>query len=350
VSVSRVVFGVAVLSAVLAVSSALDFDSGPELLIDRSVPYIGADRIQAGGYSGEGVTIAVIDTGVDFAHPDLRGFSDGGKAAGGHNFVNESEPPSDRNGHGTQVAGIIAAGGDVKGIAPDSKILSYKVSDDGESVSSELIVRAIHKAVEDGADIINISLGVNKTNSRIDSAVNEAMEKGVLVVVAAGNDGPMPETIGSPGRNPNAVTVGATYNNITSSLVSTLEVGDRQYQIIPMLGVSAIPEPVGGEVVFGGYGRDYDFEGIDAAGSILLVERGSDREGEVVYFAEKEFNAANAGARAVVVYNNEPGLYLGDVSESLTLEGYSPRIPIVSLSQKDGLEIREALDGRPGGF
>jgi len=334
---------------ILAISAALDFDPKPGLLIDKSVPYIGADRIQIEGYSGEGVTIAVIDTGIDFAHPDLHGFSDGGKVMGGHNFVNEFEPPSDRNGHGTQVAGIIAAGGGVKGIAPNSKILSYKVSDDGESVSSELIVRAIHKAVEDGADIINISLGVNKTNSRIDSAVNEAIESGIFVVVAAGNDGPMPETIGSPGRNPNAITVGATYNNITSSLVSTLEINDRQYQIIPMLGVNAVPEPVGGEIVSGNYGRDYDFEDVDAAGSILLVERGSDKEGEVVYFAEKEFNAANAGAKAVVVYNNEPGLYLGDVSESLTLENYSPRIPIVSMSQKDGLEIKEALSERPEG-
>ncbi len=345
VSVPKIAFCIAVLSMVFAVSLGLDFDSRPELLLDKSAPHIGADRIQSMGYSGKGVAVAVIDTGIDFAHPDLHGFSEDGKVIGGHNFVSESEPPGDRNGHGTQVAGIIAANGNVTGIAPDSKILSYKVSDDGESVSSELIARAIHRAIEDGADIINISLGVNKTNSRIDSAVNEAVERGVVVVVAAGNDGPMPGTIGSPGRNPNAITVGATYNNITSSLVSTLEVDGRQYQIIPMLGVSAIQEPITGEVIFGNYGRDYDYDAIDVAGSIVLAERGSGGGDEVVYFAEKEFNAANAGARAVVVYNNEPGLYLGDVSESVTIGGYAPRIPIVSLSQKDGMEIREALGG-----
>ncbi len=348
-NIPRAVFGAVVLSVIFAVSLGLDFDSRPELLLDKSVPYIGADGIQSMGYSGEGVTVAVIDTGIDFAHPDLHGFSDNGKVVGGHNFVNESEPPNDRNGHGTQVAGIIAASGSVTGIAPDSKILSYKVSDDGESVSSELITRAIHRAVQDGADIINISLGVNKTNSRIDSAVNEAVEGGVLVVVAAGNDGPMPETIGSPGGNPNAVTVGATYNNITSSLVSTLDIGGRQYQVIPMLGVGAIQEPITGEIVFGNYSRDYDYEPVDAAGSIVLAERGSDRDYEIVYFAEKEFNAANAGASAVVVYNNEPGLYLGDVSESTTIEGYAPRIPIVSLSQKDGMEIIETLNENPEG-
>lgn len=345
---SWIVFAVIVSSVAAAAMPTLDFDPRPEPLLDRSVPYVGADGIQSAGYSGKGVTIAVIDTGVDFSHPDLGGF-EGDGAVRGHNFVNELEPPNDTNGHGTQVAGIIAANGEIRGIAPDAQILAYKVSEDGESVSSELIVRAIERATDDGADIINISLGVNKTNSRIDSAVNAAIERGVFVVVAAGNDGPSPGTIGSPGRNPNAVTVGATYNNITSSLVSTLEIGEKQYQVIPMLGVGAIAEPIEGGVVFGGYGRERDLASVDATGSILLVERGSDRADELVYFTEKEFHAANSGAGAIVVYNNEPGLYLGDVSESFTMEDYAPRIPIVSLSQKDGLEIRDALDGRTGG-
>jgi len=348
VNASKIAFVIAAISAVLALAAAIE--PGPEavLMLDKSVPYTGAGEIQRSGYSGHGVTVAVIDTGVDPTHPDLGGPGDG-KIIGGHNFVNGGEPPDDRNGHGTQVAGIIAANGAVTGIAPDAKILSYKVSDDGESVSSELIIRAIYSAVEDGADIINISLGVNKTNSRIDDAVNYAVKNGVFVAVAAGNDGPGLETIGSPGGNPNAVTVGATHNNITSSLVATFEVNGNQYQTIPMLGVEAVSEPILGEVRFGGYGREYDFETVNATDAILLVERGSDREGETVYFAEKEHNAADAGARAIVVYNNEPGWYFGDVSESVTIEGYAPRIPILSLSQKDGMEIKESLDERPEG-
>ena len=96
----------------------------------------------------------------------------------------------DTNGHGTKVAGIIAADGNTLGVAHKAKILAYKVSEDGEGVSSELIRKAIEKAIEDKADIINISLGVNKTNSKIDSAVNHALDNGIFVVTAAGNDGP----------------------------------------------------------------------------------------------------------------------------------------------------------------
>ena len=116
-----------------------------ELLLDKSAPHIGADTAHKQGLSGEGIVIAVIDTGVDFTHPDLNGFSSDGKVIGGYNFVDETKLPTDRNGHGTQVAGIIAADGKISGIAPKAKILSYKVSDSGESVSSELIVEAIKK-------------------------------------------------------------------------------------------------------------------------------------------------------------------------------------------------------------
>jgi minor extracellular serine protease Vpr len=178
------------------------------------------------GIDGTGVKIAVIDTGVDYNHPDLLGWGPDGKVIGGYNFIQENEPPLDTNGHGTQVAGVIAADGEKSGVAPKAKILAYKVSEDGEGVSSDLIIRAIEKAIEDEADIINISLGVNKTNSKIERAVNLALEKEIFVVTAAGNDGPGIETIGSPGMNFGSVTVGATYNNLTSSLVATLEIDE----------------------------------------------------------------------------------------------------------------------------
>jgi len=207
----------------------LETESGIQTYLDRSVPYIGTGIAKIQGIDGEGIKIAVIDTGVDFTHPDLLGWGEDGKVIGGYNFVNEGELPMDTNGHGTQVAGVIAADGQAQGVAPKAKILAYKVSEDGEGVSSELIVRAINKAVEDGADIINISLGVNKTNSKIDRAVDHALEREIFVVTAAGNDGPELKTIGSPGRNVGSVTVGATYNNLTSSLIATLEVDGKSF-------------------------------------------------------------------------------------------------------------------------
>ena len=110
-----------------------------------------------------------------------------------------------------------------------------------------------------------------------------------------------------------------------------------------MLGVDSIAEPIEGKIVDGVYAREYDFDMVDATDSILLVQRGSDKKDETVYFTEKEFNSANAGAKAIIVYNNQPGMYLGDVSEAATIENYKPRIPIVSLSQKDGIELKEML-------
>ncbi|EGP93120.1 Peptidase S8 and S53 subtilisin kexin sedolisin [Nitrosarchaeum koreense MY1] len=309
--------------------------------IEQSVPFIGGDIPRMEGFDGTGIKIAVIDTGVDYNHPDLFGFGPDGKVVGGYNFINEGEPPLDTNGHGTQVAGVIAANGILKGVAPNSKILAYKVSENGEGVSSDLIIKAINKSIEDNADIINISLGVNKTNSNIDKAVNNALQKGIIVITAAGNDGPIPQTIGSPGKNPGSITVGATYNNLTSSLIATLEVNEKPYTVIPMTGSAKLDEPIIGKIVFGGYGKEAELKKINATNAILLVERGSDVEGEMLYFSIKEKNAVNAGAKAMIVYNNQPGIFLGQLIHEFIEPNYKPQIPVVSIDRKEGLEIKE---------
>ena len=322
-----------------------DKDGEFNLYLDKSVPFVGTEIPRLAGINGEGVKIAVIDTGVDFNHPDLMGYGPEGKVVGGFNFIQEGELPMDNNGHGTQVAGVIAADGKIKGVAPKAKILAYKVSEDGKAVSSDLIIKAIEKAIEDDADIINISLGVNKTNSQIDGAVAKALENEIFVVTAAGNDGPGLGTIGSPGRNFGSVTVGATYNNLTSSLVATLEVNEKPYTVIPMVGSSKLDGPIEGSIKFGGYGKEKDLTGINVTNSILLVERGSDVEGELLYFSIKEENSANAGANALIVYNNEPGIFLGELTHELVGPGYQPRIPVVSIDREKGLEIKEIIQG-----
>lgn len=331
--------------AISAITLVLEFDmtENAHLYLDKSGPFVGAKIAANEGISGEGIKVAVIDTGVDFNHPDLFGWGPEGKVIGGYNFISEEELPMDTNGHGTQVAGIIAAEGQIKGIAPKAKILAYKVSEDGEGVSSDLIIKAINRAVEDGADVINISLGVNKTNEKIERAINSALDQEIFVVTAAGNDGPKSQTIGSPGMNKGSVTVGATYNNLTSSLVATLEVGDKQYTVIPMVGSSKLDEPVNGEIIFGGYGKKEELKVIDAKNSILIVERGSDIEGDMMYFSIKEQNAAEAGAKALIVYNNESGIFLGELSHEFVEPDYKPKIPVVSIDREEGLEIKEGL-------
>ena len=249
---SLLIFSITVvLMSSIVVSQLIQPENEIRTYIENSVPYIGTEIPRIDGIDGTGIKIAVIDTGVDFNHPDLFGWGPDGKVIGGYNFIEENELPMDTNGHGTKVAGIIAADGNTLGVAHKAKILAYKVSEDGEGVSSELIRKAIEKAIKDKADIINISLGVNKTNSKIDSAVNHAWDNGIFVVTAAGNDGPELKTIGSPGRNFESITVGATYNNMTSSLIATLEIDENQYTVIPMVGSSKTQEPIIEKIVFG---------------------------------------------------------------------------------------------------
>ncbi|GFN41680.1 MAG: peptidase S8/S53 subtilisin kexin sedolisin [Marine Group I thaumarchaeote] len=345
-SQNKVIFSVIVTVIAATLVFQLNFDNKLEIMVDISGPYVGTTFPNDLGYDGEGIKIAVIDTGVDHLHPDLFGFGPGGKIVGGYNFVDESKMPVDTNGHGTEVSGIIAADGQLSGIAPKASIFAYKVSDDGENVSSDLIIKAINKAIEDDVDIINISLGVNKTNSKIDDAVSKATRNGIVVVVAAGNDGPGLETIGSPGQSFDAITVGATYNNITASLVATLEVDGKQFQVMPMMGTSSLDEPITEEIVFGEYGRQKDLSEGSFSDSMVLVERGSSVEGELVYFSEKENNVANVGGRALIVYNNQKGIFLGELFHQFAPPDYRPRIPVLSMSNEDGEFLKNSIQNR----
>ncbi len=341
---SLLIFSIILIFSIsIILSQSIQSENEIKTYIENSVPYVGSEIPRMDGIDGTGIKIAIIDTGVDFNHPDLFGWGPDGKVIGGYNFIQENQLPMDNNGHGTKVAGVIAADGNTLGVAPKAKILAYKVSEDGEGVSSELIMRAIEKAIEDEADIINISLGVNKTNSRIDSAVNHALDNGIFVVTAAGNDGPELKTIGSPGRNFGSVTVGATYNNMTSSLIATLEIDEKDFTVIPMVGSSKTEEPIIGKIIFGGFGKISDLKDIDVKDAIVIVERGSDVKGELLFFSIKEMNAASAGAKALIVYNNESGIFLGELVHELSEPGYIPQIPVVSMDREEGLEIIELI-------
>jgi len=327
------------------ISNQLENTENISILVNNSGPFIGTSIPYQSGFDGSGIVVSIIDTGIDLSHPDLEG-----KIIGGYDFVDNDKMPEDTNGHGTQVAGIIAANGNLKGIAPNSKILMYKVSEDGESVPSHLIIKAIEKSIEDGADIINISLGINQTNTKIDQAVNKAVKNNIFVVTAAGNFGPELNTIGSPGINPNAITVGATFNNVTNSLVSTFEIEGKTFNVFPMVGTQSLAEPITSQIIFGKYGRVHDLLENNFEGSILLIERGSDIENEIVYFSDKEKNAADVGAKAIIVYNNKPGIFFGELIHEYVDEGYNPTIPALSLSREDGLLIKEILQSDTKGI
>jgi len=331
------------------ITNFVTLDENYELLLDNSGPYIGAEFPKQLGFTGNGIKIGVIDTGINLSHPDFFNQDGTSRFLKGYDFVDNDTIPQDTNGHGTQVTGIIAADGQLKGIAPMAEIFSYRVSSDGESVPSNLIIKAINQAVEDKVDIINISLGVNMTHNKIDEAVNNAINQGIVVVAAAGNSGPDKSTIGSPARNPNAITVGATYNNQDSSMVSTLEVGETQFQVLPMLGTDTISDPISTDIVFGKYSRENDFEDIDVKGKIVLAERGGESSDEIVFFSDKEIFASKNGAKGLIVYNNQPGIFFGELIHEYVSEDYYPSIPTVSMAREEGLKLKKILESETSG-
>jgi subtilisin family serine protease len=181
--------------------------------LTESVPLIGATAVAATyGVTGAGVKVAVIDSGIDYTHPDLGGcFGAGCRVVGGYDFVNDDADPRDDDGHGTHVAGIIAANGTLKGVAPGATLLAYKVLDStGYGYSSDIIA-ALEQAVLDGAKVANLSLGGSGyPGDPTSQAVDNATSAGMLSVVAAGNSGPLYRSIASPGVASTALTVGAT--------------------------------------------------------------------------------------------------------------------------------------------
>ncbi|MBX7152002.1 S8 family serine peptidase [bacterium] len=191
-----------------------------EAVLEQSVSLIKADSVwYQYGSQGEGVIVGIIDTGIDYMHPDLgAGIGPTFKVIGGYDFVNNDNNPMDDNRHGTHVAGIVAANGVLKGVAPKAKLMAYKVLNAGGNGSEDDIIAAIERTVDpnddgdfsDHLDVVNMSLGGSGgPDDAMSTAVDNAVNAGVIFCIAAGNSYNY-RTIGSPGTAREAITVGAT--------------------------------------------------------------------------------------------------------------------------------------------
>ncbi len=179
--------------------------------LDVSVPRIGAPAAWQAGFTGRGIKVAVLDSGIDASHPDLAT-----QVAGAKNFT--AEAAGDAVGHGTHVASTIAgtgaaSDGKYKGVAPDAQLYDGKVCEESGCPDSAVLAGMEWAATEVKAKVVNISLGAEDTPELdpLEAAVNRlTAETGTLFVIAAGNSGPTDRTVNSPGSAEAALTVGAT--------------------------------------------------------------------------------------------------------------------------------------------
>ncbi len=228
--------------------------------LQKSLQQIRATEVWANaGVQGEGVVVGIIDTGIDYMHAALGGgLGSTFKVIGGYDFHNDDADPMDDNGHGTHVAGIVAADAvSIKGVAPKSKLYAFKVLGAEGGGKEDDVIAAIERTVDPNNDgnmndklhIVNMSLGSSDgdPDDAGSVAVDNAVKLGVTFVIAAGNEGdPTPvsgkennyfysgkETIGSPGTARLAITVGAVDSVNKTAYFSSKGPTPRYYGIKP---------------------------------------------------------------------------------------------------------------------
>ncbi|WP_049577238.1 S8 family serine peptidase [Nocardiopsis sp. SBT366] len=353
VSTAREIPGVAAIHPVVR-HEIPDFDdSSPEM--ETALGMTGADIVQSElGLSGEGLRVAVMDTGVDYTHPDLGG--PGGfpseRVVAGHDFVgddfNASVPakndpvpdddPQDCNGHGTHVAGIIGAQGQVTGVAPDVVFGAYKVFGCTGSTTSDIMIAAMEQALADDMDVLNMSVGSAHSWPQYPTAVasDNLVDEGMVVVASIGNEGASGlYSAGAPGLGADVIGV-AAYDN-THIRASAAEVTQSGETIAYMEMDDAVLPPTSGEtdeLVYVGRGclaAGDELEG-DPEGRTALMVRGE------CTFGEKYDAALAAGATGVVIHNNLPGMFAGG---GIVDQGAFS----VGVSDEAGAHLRELLEG-----
>jgi subtilisin family serine protease len=357
-----------------------------------SVSSIGADEAHKLGYTGAGLRVGVIDTGIDYTHQMLGGpgresdykaidpskpsaLFPNGKVVGGldlvgsdfdaasslntHHLPQPDPNPLDEGGHGSHVAGTIAGVGDgvntYSGVAPDAQLYAIKVFGKDGSTMDATVIAGFEFAVDpngdldpsDHLDLVNLSLGGNFGQPQIlyNEAVRNVSRAGLLVVAAAGNSGPVDYIVGAPSTADDAFSIAASidpseinwrFPAVRLSSVSNPELFVRVFEgpiSVPVKDAAGIE----GELVHVGLVDQELSEDVKAQlrGKVALIQRGGNP------FLEKLTRVAAAGAIGAVVYNNDPGdpIAMGG-------EGHVD-IPAVMVSQAVGLSLIQDMAKGP---
>ncbi len=355
--------------------------------LNRSLALINASTawtaVGGSGSAGQGIKIAILDTGIDITNPlfaDAGFTAPAGFPKGNTSFTNNkviaakaflidgSATPGDVNGHGTNVAGIAAGDlntssplGAISGVAPRAFLGNYRVLDNFGNGREDLIVLGLQAALQDGFDIANLSLGTEADVilGPLDQAVENAVAAGMIVTVAAGDSGSAQSTIQSPGIAPSAITVASSTNShlvgpgatVTvagsvpanlSNIASTIgQNGASSSQLNTTLGplayadVNALPP------------NNRGCDSLPAGslnGKIALIERG------ICFPIEKVNNANAAGAVAMIMYNQDAGEVSngGEIITTFDVSGPPPaQIPSVFVARSSGLALRDWLISHP---
>lgn len=362
-----------------------------ETKLADSVPAIGGDISQETGYTGKGMVVAILDTGLDTSHEAFRRDVNGAKynkndiqakilnnkLHAGEISVDSvyksskipfaydySEPDTNvagGNSHGTHVAGIVGAnGGKVTGVAPDAQLMIMKIfKDDGSGAYDSDILAALDDAVMLGVDAINMSLGMTAgfsqaAEAKMQEVYQRVKNAGISLMCAAGNEysssyksaggtdlplasNPDNGAVASPSTYDAALSV-ASMNNVKATAPYLL-VGDRKIRYSdPAETVSKQIASLNGtyEYVDCGVGATTDFTGKTLTNKVALIQRAGKENGEILTFAQKEANAKKAGAKAVIIYDNVEGDLV-----NMSTDG---NIPAVFISKADGEAMLAASD------
>jgi subtilisin family serine protease len=379
---------ISALPGVLAVRPIRDY----RMHLSSTVPYIGAAAVQAAGVDGTGVTVAVIDSGIDYTHRNLGGSGlvadyvsaygtspadprntsrDGlfptAKVIDGYDFVGEQWPngprapdddPIDFEGHGTHVADIIA-GHSVddahKGVAPGASLLAIKVcSSVSTACSGVALLQALDFALDpngdddlsDAADVINMSLGLSYGQKEDDlgEASQVAVEFGVVVVASAGNDGDRPYIVGTPSSAPGVISVAETHVPTAAAIPLVIDAPANiagRYPNTATLDFAPVSVATSGIVAFVGRGCPAGSIGPtepadpyldNPAGKIALIDRGA------CNISLKIDRAARAGAIGVLI-----GLVAPGDATSFSFGGGTMFVPSLVITQETSDRIKANL-------